>query len=70
MSALEWLQNEVAYSERFFYEAKYQEEQNGFQIEDTLERKYWEGYLDATINALAGAYGPTPLEREEKQCQE
>ena len=33
--------------------------------EETMNRKYWEGYVDATMNAYAGIYGPTPLEGDE-----
>lgn len=64
MSDYLWLKYEAEQTERFFDEAKSREEQNGYQIEDTMERKYWEGYNDATINALAAIYGPTPLDGE------
>ncbi len=64
MSDYLWLKNEAKQTERFFDEAKAREEKNGYQIEDTMERKYWEGYNDATINALAALYGPTPLDGE------
>lgn len=62
----DWLTKETELTERFYNEAREREIRHNYQIDDTLERKYWEGYKDATINALAAIYGPTPLEREEE----
>lgn len=64
MNPIEWLTNEIKEAESAFEDAQVQEEMTGFLFEETMNRKYWEGYLDATINAYAGIYGPTPLEKE------
>lgn len=61
---LDWLANEIKEAETAFEDAQVQEELTGFLFEETMNRKYWEGYLDATINAYAGVFGPTPLEGE------
>jgi len=61
----DWLANEIKEAETAFEDAQIQEELTGFLFEETMNRKYWEGYLDATINAYAGVFGPTPLESEE-----
>ena len=65
MNPIEWLDNEIKQAEANYEEAKQTEEANYYRFEETMSRKYWEGYLDATINAYAGVYGPTPLESEE-----
>ena len=61
---LEWLTTETKLVERFYNEAKAREVRHGYQIDDTIRREYWEGYLDATNNALAAIYGPTSLEEQ------
>jgi hypothetical protein len=64
-NGLLWLEIEenTAYSE--YENAEATERANGYTIEDTMERKYWEGYHNAVINAMAALYGPTPLPGED-----
>lgn len=57
-----WLQREVKTAENYFEQAAEAEKTSGYTIDRTIERAYWEGYLDGTINAQAAITGPTPLE--------
>lgn len=52
---------ETLEGERQFAETQAQEE----RLSDPYEFGYWVGYAEATANAQAIIYGPTPLEREE-----
>lgn len=58
----EWLANEITEAESALEDAQVQEEMTGFLLEETMNRKYREGYLDATINAYTGVFGSTPNE--------
>ena len=59
MSAfLQWLNNELAESEKAYTDAEATERAGGFEIEATIERKYWAGYVDALNNIMNEYAGP------------
>lgn len=64
-SGLMWLEIEETTAYGAYENAAATEQANGYTIEDTMERKYWEGYHNAVINAMAALYGPTPLPGED-----
>jgi hypothetical protein len=61
---LAWLYQEEVTAYREYEHAADIEKLSGYKIDDTMTRKYWQGYHDAVINAMAALYGPTPLEEE------
>ena len=63
---LAWLELEEATASAAYQEAAaLEEEQDYSDALQSMERKYWEGYSDAIINAMAALYGPTPLPGED-----
>ncbi len=64
-SGLMWLEIEETTAYGAYENAAATEQANGYTIEDTMERKYWEGYHNAVINVMAALYGPTPLPGED-----
>lgn len=62
---LAWLYLEEKISYREFEAATELEKASHYAIDDTMERKYWQGYHNAIINTMAALYGPTPLPGED-----
>jgi hypothetical protein len=58
MNNLEWLTNELAQAKAALNHADRLEERDDFAIERTMDRKHWEGYVDAITNVLNELYGP------------
>lgn len=52
MNFQEWLIKEEKFADSYHEQAKATEKSSRFEIENTMERKYWEGYADAMTNAL------------------
>jgi hypothetical protein len=55
---LEWLNKELAESETAYTDAETTERAGGFEIDATIERKYWAGYVDALNNVMNEYAGP------------
>lgn len=55
---LQWLTKELAESETAFSNAEVSEILSGYEIDATMERKYWAGYVDALTNVLNEYAGP------------
>ncbi len=56
-------------SEKSFRAAIANEERNGFEFEDTLERKYEEGFIDGMRHAYALLTGDTPEGRSADEIE-
>lgn len=51
------LEAEAATAEQYHAEAAQAELASGYDIDKTLERKYWEGYADGVNNAIHLLFG-------------
>ncbi len=58
MNTMEWLNVELANAQAAYETATRLEERDDFTIERTMERTYWNGYMDAITNVLNELYGP------------
>lgn len=58
MTNHEWLENEIAEAESGFEHALAAEIASGYEIDASLERKYWAGYVDALNNVHYQFFGP------------
>lgn len=59
MNQSDFLEGELRDATKELDRATAREERNDFQVDDSMERTYWAGYVDAITNAINNQKGMT-----------